>query len=416
MKYNLMQNCPKLPLVDLLEFIVDNRGKTVPTSDGAHVLIATNCIKNTELYPVFEKVRYLDESTYNNWFRAHPKPGDIIFVNKGTPGRVCMVPNPVNFCIAQDMIALRAKKEIIYNKYLFAVLRSSAIQKQIYNTNVGDVIPHFKKSFLNQLYIPVPAMHTQKEIGDIYFELSKKIDLNNRINKNLEAQAQAIFKSWFVDFEPFQDGKFVDSELGQIPKGWKVGTIANLGDIVGGSTPSKTKPEYYTDKGIAWLTPKDLSIQKNKYIFHGQTDITELGLKNSSARLMPKGTVLFSSRAPIGYMAIAGNEVSTNQGFKSIVPFSHIGTPYVYFYLKTNLERIESSASGSTFREVSGSTMKNISALIPCNNALIQFTQLCDPIFLQQQKLEQQNQTLSNLRDTLLPKLMSGEIQIPQEV
>lgn len=139
MRFNLWEDCNRVPLTELLSFIVDNRGKTVPTAPSGHKLIATNCVTNNTLFPVYEKIRYLSEETYQTWFRAHPIPGDILFVNKGTPGRVCLVPDPVDFCIAQDMIALRADESKIYPKYLFAVLRSREIQQQIYNTNVGDV-------------------------------------------------------------------------------------------------------------------------------------------------------------------------------------------------------------------------------------------------------------------------------------
>lgn len=132
MKFNIWEDCPKVPITELLSFIVDNRGKTVPTANDGWKLIATNCVTNNTLFPVYEKVRYLTQETYETWFRAHPMPGDILFVNKGTPGRVCMVPDPVDFCIAQDMIALRADDKKIYNKYLFAVLRSREIQQQIY--------------------------------------------------------------------------------------------------------------------------------------------------------------------------------------------------------------------------------------------------------------------------------------------
>ena len=193
---------------------------------------------------------------------------------------------------------------------------------------------------------------------------------------------------------------------------WQISTISDLGTVVGGSTPSKTKPEYYTNNGIAWITPKDLSINKSKFISHGENDITELGLKNSSATVMPKGTVLFSSRAPIGYIAIASNEVTTNQGFKSVIPYSEIGTAFVYFFLKHSLPVIESAASGSTFKEISGSAMKNIPAIIPDRNTLDQFNSFCAPIFAQQKILEEQNHSLAMLRDSLLPKLMSGAIDI----
>lgn len=193
---------------------------------------------------------------------------------------------------------------------------------------------------------------------------------------------------------------------------WKSGTISDLGTVVGGSTPSKAKPEYYTEAGIAWITPKDLSINKSKFISHGESDITELGLKYSSAVIMPKGTVLFSSRAPIGYIAIAAGKLTTNQGFKSVVPKPEIGTAFVYFFLKHNLSIIERMASGSTFKEVSGGTMKSVPAVIPDSDSLAKFNEFCAPLFEQQQVLEQQNRSLAALRDNLLPRLMSGELDI----
>ena len=397
MRFNLWEDCNRVPLTELLSFIVDNRGKTVPTAPSGHKLIATNCVTNNTLFPVYDKIRYLSEETYQTWFRAHPIPGDILFVNKGTPGRVCLVPDPVDFCIAQDMIALRADESKIYPKYLFTVLRSREIQQQIYNTNVGDVIPHFKKQFLDQLLIPIPERSIQESIGDLYYVLSLKAERNKKINDNLEQQAQSYFQELFVDN--------ADPE-------WTTGTISDLGTVVGGSTPSKAKPEYYTESGIAWITPKDLSINKSKFVSHGKNDITELGLKNSSAAIMPEGTVLFSSRAPIGYIAIAAGEVTTNQGFKSVVPKPEIGTPFVYFFLKNTLPVIEGMASGSTFKEVSGSTMKNVPAVIPDAETLAKFSDFCAPIFAQQRILEEQNQSLATLRDNLLPKLMSGEIDV----
>lgn len=193
---------------------------------------------------------------------------------------------------------------------------------------------------------------------------------------------------------------------------WGNGTICDLGTVIGGSTPSKAKSEYYTEDGIAWITPKDLSLNKSKFITHGENDISELGLKNSSAVIMPKGTVLFSSRAPIGYIAIAAGELTTNQGFKSVVPKPEIGTAFVYFFLKHNLSIIEGMASGSTFKEISGATMKSVPALIPDSDTLGRFNDFCAPIFAEQQVLEEQNQSLASLRDTLLPRLMSGELDV----
>ena len=346
---------------------------------------------------ILHTIRYISQETYESWFRSHPIAGDIIFVNKGTPGRVCLCPENIDFCIAQDMMAFRTKSEKLYNKYLLAVLRSREIQEQIRTTSVGDTIPHFKKEFLKELYIPTPPLDIQRLIGNFYFAFSNKIELNNRINENLESQAQAFFINLFIT---------------NAKPEWKTGSVSDLGNVVGGGTPSKKVEEYYTNDGIAWITPKDLSNNKSKFIAHGETDITDLGLAKSSATLMPKGTVLFSSRAPIGYIAIADGQVSTNQGFKSIVPFDNVGTAYVYYFLKENLSAIENVASGSTFKEVSGSTMKNFPTVIPDDDTLAEFKQFCSPLLEQQQALEYENRYLASLRDTLLPKLMNGEIDV----
>ena len=261
----------------------------------------------------------------------------------------------------------------------------------------GSAQPKLSQANLNAVTLSLPTLAEQKRIVEYLYMLDQKIDVNRQINDNLEQQAQSYFQELFVDN--------ADPE-------WTTGTIGDLGAVVGGSTPSKAKPEYYTESGIAWITPKDLSINKSKFVSHGENDITELGLKNSSAAIMPEGTVLFSSRAPIGYIAIAAGEVTTNQGFKSVVPKPEIGTPFVYFFLKNTLPVIEGMASGSTFKEVSGSTMKNVPAVIPDAETLAKFSDFCAPIFAQQRILEEQNQSLATLRDNLLPKLMSGEIDV----
>ena len=172
-EYNIA-DASLIPLTDLVEFIVDNRGKTVPTASTGIKLIATNCIRNEYLYPLYEKVRFVSEDIYNTWFRSHPKPGDIIFVNKGTPGKCALVPDPVDFCIAQDMMAFRLKSDIVYNKYLLAILRSREIQSFIMNNQVGTIIPHFKKEQLKTLMIPLPKMQIQKRIALIpqHFDLT----------------------------------------------------------------------------------------------------------------------------------------------------------------------------------------------------------------------------------------------------
>ena len=245
--------------------------------------------------------------------------------------------------------------------------------------------------------VSIFVLSKQKRIARILQSIDNKIELNNRINDNLEQQAQVYFdKTFIVNPDP----------------SWKVGYLSDIGTIVAGGTPSKAKTEYYSEDGIPWITPKDLSNNKSKFIYRGETDISELGFSKSSATKMPRGTVLFSSRAPIGYIAIAANEVTTNQGFKSVIPNDDTGTAFTYFMLKYLLPTIENMASGSTFKEISGAGMKNVPLVIPDSNTIKKFNNFCEPIFEQQAILEKENIRLFSLRDTLLPKLMSGELDV----
>ena len=275
----------------------------------------------------------------------------------------------------------------------------------------GSVMMHITKGSLEKQIISLPDLGTQRHISSILSSLDDKIAVNKKICENLEAQAQALFKHWFVDFAPFKDGKFVESELGLIPEGWRVGTFSDLGEIVGGATPSKAESSYFTDKGIPWLTPKDLSNDLKKFTSRGEIDITENGYKSCSAKIMPRGSVLFSSRAPIGYLTIAKNSICTNQGFKSVVP-KYAGTAYIYYLLKLNTKRIESMSTGTTFKEASGALMKSLAVVLPSKSILDAFESKVLDIFNEQEILETESSRLATLRDTLLPKLMSGQIKV----
>ena len=325
---------------------------------------------------------------------AQMMPKDaVLFTSRAPIGYVAIASQSV--CTNQGFksIVVNDKADPLFVYYLLKY-NKDAIEAMGSGTTFKEVSGKTMRAV--KVRIPLDVSY-QKRIAAVLDSLDTKIENSERINDNLEQQAQSYFQELFVDN--------ADPE-------WAIGTISDLGTVVGGSTPSKAKPEYYTESGIAWITPKDLSINKSKFVSHGENDITELGLKNSSAAIMPRGTVLFSSRAPIGYIAIAAGEVTTNQGFKSVVPKPEIGTPFVYFFLKNTLPVIEGMASGSTFKEVSGSTMKNVPAVIPDVETLAKFSDFCAPIFAQQRILEEQNQSLATLRDNLLPKLMSGEIDV----
>ena len=194
-------------------------------------------------------------------------------------------------------------------------------------------------------------------------------------------------------------------DLANLPDGWIMGTLENLGEIVSGATPSTEVPEYWDDNGIAWLSPADLSRESTLFMSRGAKSISALGYKSASTKLLPKGTVLFSSRAPIGLMAIADGDLCTNQGFKSIVPHSKVGTEYVYYVLLNLKDRIANENTGATFAEVSGSTMKMYEALIPDEKTCKEFSKKILPLHDYIKNIEHENKALTNLLSLLLSKL-----------
>lgn len=314
--------------------------------------------------------------------------------------------------LAQRVACVR-HNELAEQDYLYYNIFCKNFIDYVNSIHTGSAIPHISQKQIEDYKILLPDLETQRRIASILSSLDRKIELNNKINADLEEMAQAIFKNWFVEFEPFKDGKFVDSELGMIPDGWKVGRLDEIADVVGGSTPSKAKPEYYTQKGIAWLTPKDLSNHPAVYSSRGEIDITEAGYNSTSTKLMPKGTVLFTSRAPIGYISIAQNDICTNQGFKSLVP-KKAGTCFLYCFLKYVTPEIENKSTGSTFKEASGSLMKSLQVIMPEQRVFEDFETVVSPLFTRIESLEKENSRLSLLRDTLLPRLMSGELEVPE--
>lgn len=393
MRFNLWEDCNRVPLTELLSFIVDNRGKTVPTAPSGHKLIATNCVTNNTLFPVYDKIRYLSEETYQTWFRAHPIPGDILFVNKGTPGRVCLVPDPVDFCIAQDMIALRADESKIYPKYLFTVLRSREIQQQIYNTNVGDVIPHFKKQFLDQLLIPIPERSIQESIGDLYYVLSLKAERNKKINDNLLGQMQALYRSWFVDFLPFGGSK---------PRTWTETDIYSLANIIYGA-PFKSK-QFNTDGvGTPIIRIRDLKDQQ---------------FATYTTEIHPKGYLLQPGDIVVGMDGefrpyIWGNDGAwLNQRVCVFENKRPNGKAFLYFTIKPLLYGIEQTQVATTVIHIGKKDFDAFEITLPDASTLDDFDALTTPMMRVIVSNCFENKRLAALRDILLPKLMSGEIDV----
>lgn len=417
-------------LDDLVEVYVDNRGKTCPIVDEGDSylpLIATNCITD-DLYPQFSKVRYVDKPTYDNWFRAHPQPNDIIFVNKGTPGGTALVPKKVNFCFAQDMVGLRIKQEYS-TEYVFAVLRSSLVRRRIEAMQVGTMIPHFKKGDFKNLYLPIPRdLKMQQKIGKFHLDILKKININKNIISNLERLAQTLFKRWFVDFEfpnetgePYKSsgGELVESELGVIPKGWAVELLGNISEIQNGFA---FKSGDYTDAGIKVL--RTLNIHRDGLIINN-VDLKHLPYsfyydkKYKNQRLEKFDSLLVMVGATIGKlgMVLSSNIPSLqNQNmWRFRAKKEKLSNTLLYFHLKNTVEESINWRSGSAREFFRKDSFSKIPIVMPSDSILIWSREIFEHIFNEIDILNSQVENLQNLRDTLLPKLLSGEIELPDE-
>ena len=387
MRFNLWEDCNRVPLTELLSFIVDNRGKTVPTAPSGHKLIATNCVTNNTLFPVYEKIRYLSEETYQTWFRAHPIPGDILFVNKGTPGRVCLVPDPVDFCIAQDMIALRADESKIYPKYLFAVLRSREIQQQIYNTNVGDVIPHFKKQFLNQLLIPIPERSIQESIGDLYYVLSLKAERNKKINDNLADLLQTIYQERF------------GNDILAVNQGV-------LSDIC----------SYSRDKvAVSELNVRTYFSTENMLSGKaGSTEATSLPTTSQTTACHKGDTLISNIRPYFKKIVYCEDKCGCSTDVLCFTPSQPCYSAYLFstLYADKFFAFMVAGSKGTKMPRGDKQQIMTYPVVLPSEEELAGFNTIASPLLEQIYSNRAENKRLSILRDTLLPKLMSGEIDV----
>ncbi len=415
------------PITSLLSEVIDNRGRTCPTAEIGVPLIATNCIGNENLYPVKKNIRHVSVETYKTWFRGHPEPGDVIFVNKGTPGRVCLVPDPIDFCIAQDMVSLRVN-EHVNNLYLLAAMRSPQVQNQIQQMQVGSMIPHFKKGDFEKLLIPMRDMPTQKAIGKVYFELSQKIDVNERTSKTLEGIAQTIFKSWFIDFDPvkakmagetpagmdaataklFPDS-MEESELGLIPKGWEVRSLDEISEYLNGLAMQKFP---VTDED------EQLPVIKIAQLRAGNTQGADVASGLLDSRFIIKdGDILFSWSGTLEVETWAGGPGALNQHLFKV---SGKTVPDWYSYLSTKgfLSFFREIASGkaTTMGHIQRGHLSESKLAIPNLELLNRATEIIEPLISLKIKTSIESRNLAEIRDSLLPRLISGELQIPEEM
>jgi type I restriction enzyme S subunit len=365
------------------------------------------------------------------------RPYDVAFITKGTVGRVGLVrPNQPEGVFAPQVCYWRSLDwEVVDPRFLYYLLTSAEFQANLdaVKTHGSMVADYVSMTDQKNFRLTFPPIRNQRAIGRLLGALDDKIELNRRMNATLEGISRAIFKSWFVDFDPVRQkvaGKqpvgmdartaalfpdsFEDSDVGEVPNGWRVQPISELAEIVGGSTPS-TKERLFWDGGSqCWATPKDLSDLSVPVLLETERQLTDTGVSQITSGVLPVGTVLLSSRAPIGYLAVAETPVAINQGFIAMKPKEGVSNLFLLRWTGASHDEIVSRANGSTFLEISKTNFRPISVVQPPQAVMDAFHERAFSLFRRVVACERASRTLAALRGTLLPKLLSGEVRVPE--
>jgi type I restriction enzyme S subunit len=373
---------------------------------------------NNDFRTVHETEKTITELGLNNSSTKILKKGELIISARGTVGAIAQVGRDMAF--NQSCYGLRAKSDITNNDFIYYLLKYSLnILKQSTHGSTFDTIT---RNTFDLLKVPFPSISEQQIIAKILASLDDKIELNNKMNQNLEEIGKTIFKHWFVHFEfPNEDGKpyksrsgeMVDSELGMIPKGWEVSKIGNTLKTVLGGTPSRKNDSYWTDGVINWINSGEV----NKFRITEPTElITEEALKKSATKLLPKGTtVLAITGATLGQISRLEIDSCANQSVVGVLGSDEIPSEYSYFWMKHIIKDIMTWQSGGAHQHINKQNINDSKILIPEKIVLENYINIIRPIFDKISSSCFEISSLSQIRDSLLPKLMSGKIRVPLE-
>ena len=362
---------------------------------------------------------YLTKEKADSLKKCNAHRGDIIVTHRGTLGQIVYV--PVNskydrYVISQSQFRFRCKADLVNVQYLVYYFHTREGQYKIL-ANASQVgVPALARatSTFRLIDIKLPPLDDQRRIASILSSLDRKIELNNKINADLEEMAQAIFKNWFVDFEPFKDGKFVDSELGMIPEGWKVGKADDFYQINIGKTPPRKEHKWFSTNPAdkIWVSIANMG-NSGIFISDSSEYLTKEAVDRHNIIMVPRNTILLSFKLTVGRVAIADKELTTNEAIARFILSDDKYMEYLYLYLK-NFDYNSLGSTSSIATAVNSKTIKGMQMLQPSDKIIDAFHIQVNPIFEKIRSLTKENSRLSLLRDTLLPRLRSGELEVPE--
>ncbi len=392
-----------------IEIIDGDRGKNYPknnelTNSGYCLFLSAANVTKNGLQ--FSNNSFITKEKDALLRKGKLMPQDIVLTTRGTVGNVGFYGDDVpysNMRINSGMVIIRPGEDFD-TMFLYLYLRSCYFRAQITQFQSGAAQPQLPISTLQKMKVIKPDIAAQRRIASILSSLDRKIELNNKINADLEEMAQAIFKNWFVDFEPFKGGKFVDSELGMIPEGWKVGTLADIAEITMGQSPAGNSLNENREGMIFYQGSSDFGFRfPSIRVF--TTEPKRLAVANS---------VLFSVRAPVGDINVAKEECCIGRGVASIK--SKYGHDSYLFYTMKSLHKLFDSfdGEGTVFGSINKKTLSAIQILLPSDGIVEQFNNIASSFDDRIRSLSDESSRLSLLLDTLLPRLMSGELEVPE--
>ncbi|WP_417244379.1 restriction endonuclease subunit S [Celeribacter sp.] len=422
-------------LDEICSLIVDCPHSTPVWTDSGFIVLRNQNIKNGKLD--LSSPSYTDEEHFiGRNRRAKPSVGDIVITREAPMGDVCMIPDGLECCLGQRQVLLRPDPKFAVSRYVLYALQSQSVQRQIgWNEGTGSTVSNLRIPILQALDIPMPPIEEQRAIAHILGTLDDKVELNCKQNKTLEAIARALFKAWFVDFEPVrakQEGRWqrgqslpglpahlydlfpdclVDSELGEVPKGWGVGGFSNVIEIIGGGTPKTSVSEYWGGD-IPWFSVVDTPASSDVFVVSTEKSITEAGLNGSSARLIKRGTTVISARGTVGNLAMAGCDMTFNQSCYALRGKNGSGSYFVFLSAQRMVEQLKAMAHGSVFSTITRQTFDAVRVVLPPENVLQQFEKSVASVLDAILGNVNESRSLAELRDTLLPQLISGELRV----
>ncbi len=406
-----MKEWKEYKLGEVCKSIADGDHMPPPKSDKGIPFVTISNIVDNRLD--FCNTHFVPQSYYDGLDdKRRPHIGDTIYSVVGTFGKPVYVKEEKPFVFQRHIAILRPDASKIVPAFLFYTLLSPQFYRKADIMAIGAVQRTISLTSLRNAAIQLPSLKIQSKIIDILKSLDDKIEVNRRINDNLELQAQALFKSWFVDFEPFKDGEFVESELGMIPKGWSINEAKDIFDINIGKTPPRKEQEWFTENkdDNVWVSIADMG-SCGMFISDSSEYLTNEAIKRFNIQIVERNSVLLSFKLTVGRVAIADSRLTTNEAIARFILPEDYYREFLYLYLKQyKYGNLGSTSSIAT--AVNSKTIKGMKLLIPTTRILSEFSMKIKPLFDEIRTLLKESRRLSEFRDTLLPRLMSGELKI----